>query len=58
LCDRSPLDCVGNSFAAVPETKLTLPRYGIAKVAFVVSDNTTLIDVAGPMQTFDQVQSP
>src|SRR5262249_3655203 len=27
------------------------------KVAFVVSDQATLIDIAGPMQTFDQVQS-
>lgn len=41
-----------------PEVKLTLPKSGVVKVAFVVSDNTTLIDVAGPMQTFDQVQSP
>jgi transcriptional regulator GlxA family with amidase domain len=44
--------------AEAPDMKLTLPKTGIAKVAFVISDNTTLIDVAGPMQTFDQVQSP
>jgi len=31
---------------------------GIVKVAFIVSDRATLIDIAGPMQTFDQVQSP
>src|ERR1700741_3321907 len=44
--------------AAAPEVKFTLPSSGVAKVAFVVSDNATLIDIAGPMQTFDQVQSP
>ncbi len=44
--------------AAPAETHLTLPKSGIAKVAFVVSDRATLIDIAGPMQVFDQVQSP
>ncbi|HWA92616.1 MAG TPA: DJ-1/PfpI family protein [Rhizomicrobium sp.] len=43
--------------ADVPE-KFTLPQSGVARVAFVVSDGATLIDVAGPMQVFDQVQSP
>jgi transcriptional regulator GlxA family with amidase domain len=43
---------------AADEARLTLPRSGIVKVAFVVSDNATLIDIAGPMQVFDQVQSP
>jgi transcriptional regulator GlxA family with amidase domain len=43
---------------AVTETKLALTPSGIMKVAFVVSDQATLIDVAGPMQVFDQVQSP
>jgi transcriptional regulator GlxA family with amidase domain len=38
--------------------KFVVPKSGIIKVAFVISDHTTLIDVAGPMQTFDQVQSP
>jgi transcriptional regulator GlxA family with amidase domain len=47
-----------NAAAAAPEVKLTLPSSGVAKVAFVVSDNATLIDIAGPMQTLDQVQSP
>jgi transcriptional regulator GlxA family with amidase domain len=41
-----------------PETRFTLPETGIVKVAFVVSDRATLIDIAGPMQVFDQVQSP
>jgi transcriptional regulator GlxA family with amidase domain len=41
-----------------PDTRLALPKSGIARVAFVVSDRATLIDIAGPMQTFDQVQSP
>ncbi|HEY8052407.1 MAG TPA: DJ-1/PfpI family protein [Steroidobacteraceae bacterium] len=43
---------------APAETPLTLPKSGIVKVAFVVSDQATLIDIAGPMQVFDQVQSP
>jgi len=47
-----------NAGATVPEVRLTLPKSGVAKIAFVVSDNATLIDIAGPMQTFDQVQSP
>jgi len=41
-----------------PDARLALPKSGIARVAFVVSDRATLIDIAGPMQTFDQVQSP
>jgi transcriptional regulator GlxA family with amidase domain len=41
-----------------PDAKLTLPSSGILKAAFVISDGATLIDIAGPMQTFDQVQSP
>jgi transcriptional regulator GlxA family with amidase domain len=44
--------------SATNEVKLPLPKSGNAKVAFVVSDRATLIDIAGPMQTFDQVQSP
>ncbi len=43
---------------AAAEARLVLPKSGVVKVAFVVSDQATLIDVAGPMQTFDQVQSP
>jgi transcriptional regulator GlxA family with amidase domain len=43
---------------APAEMRLTLPKSGIVKVAFVVSDRATLIDIAGPMQVFDQVQSP
>ena len=43
---------------AADEARLPLPKSGIVKVAFVVSDNATLIDIAGPMQVFDQVQSP
>lgn len=42
--------------ANAPVTKLTLPSSGVAKVAFVVSPRATLIDIAGPMQVFDQVQ--
>lgn len=44
--------------AEAPEKKFALPASGIVKVAFVVSNNATLIDIAGPMQVFDQVQSP
>jgi transcriptional regulator GlxA family with amidase domain len=44
--------------AATPDAKLTPPPSGKVKVAFMVSDNATLIDLAGPMQTFDQVQGP
>lgn len=43
---------------AADEARLVLPPSGIVKVAFVVSDQATLIDIAGPMQVFDQVQSP
>lgn len=43
---------------APAETHLTLPKSGTVRVAFVVSDRATLIDIAGPMQVFDQVQSP
>jgi transcriptional regulator GlxA family with amidase domain len=35
-----------------------LPPSGKVRVAFVVSDDATLIDFAGPMQVFDQVQGP
>jgi transcriptional regulator GlxA family with amidase domain len=38
-------------------TKLTIPASGTINVAFVISDDTTLIDLAGPMQTFDQAQT-
>ena len=41
-----------------PERKFEVPKSGIIKVAFVISDRATLIDMAGPMQVFDQVQSP
>ena len=44
--------------AEAPEKKLEVNSSGIMKVAFVVSDQATLIDIVGPMQTFDQVQSP
>lgn len=44
--------------AEAPEKKFTVSPSGVMKVAFVVSDRATLIDIAGPMQTFDQVQSP
>jgi transcriptional regulator GlxA family with amidase domain len=44
--------------AAPPETRLTPPKSGPVTVAFVVSDGTTLIDLAGPMQVFDQIQAP
>jgi transcriptional regulator GlxA family with amidase domain len=47
-----------SAFAAPPETRFTLPKTGPVRVAFVVSNNATLIDIAGPMQVFDQVQSP
>lgn len=44
--------------AAPPETRLTLPKSGLVKVAFVVSDGATLIDVAGPMQVFEEIPAP
>lgn len=44
--------------AAPPETRLTLPKSRPVKVAFVVSDGTTLIDVAGPMQVFGEIPAP
>src|SRR5437764_10075568 len=53
--------CAGSAKAAAneaPERAFALPASGIVKVAFVVSDHATLIDVSGPMQVFDQVQSP
>src|SRR3954452_780243 len=53
--------CAGSAKAAAdeaPERAFALPASGIVKVAFVVSDQATLIDIAGPMQVFDQVQSP
>lgn len=44
--------------AAPPEIRFALPRSGPVRVAFIVSDGTTLIDLAGPMQVFDQIQAP
>lgn len=44
--------------AEPPNERLSLPHPGELKVAFVVSNNTTLIDIAGPMQVFDQIQAP
>jgi transcriptional regulator GlxA family with amidase domain len=41
-----------------PEARLLLPKSGPVQVAFVVSSGTTLIDIAGPMQVFDQIQAP
>jgi transcriptional regulator GlxA family with amidase domain len=53
--------CAGRAAAAsaeAPEKRFALTPSGTMKVAFVVSDRATLIDIAGPMQVFDQVQSP
>ncbi|MFL6721676.1 MAG: DJ-1/PfpI family protein [Sphingomonas sp.] len=44
--------------AEAPEKKFPVNPSGVMKVAFVVSEGATLIDVAGPMQVFDQVQTP
>jgi transcriptional regulator GlxA family with amidase domain len=44
--------------AVPPEARLMLPKSRPVQVAFVVSPGTTLIDVAGPMQVFDQIQEP
>jgi transcriptional regulator GlxA family with amidase domain len=49
---------LGCATAAPTEQPLMLPKSGSVKVAFVISAMTTLIDVAGPMQVFDQIQSP
>ena len=48
---------VSPAAAALEEAKFPLPKSGTINVAFLIADDTTLIDVAGPMQTFDQVQS-
>jgi transcriptional regulator GlxA family with amidase domain len=44
--------------AKADDMKFSPPKSGVVRVAFVVSDQATLIDIAGPMQVFDQVQSP
>jgi transcriptional regulator GlxA family with amidase domain len=46
--------------AGVDQTELrfTMPKSAPVRVAFVVSNGTTLIDIAGPMQVFDQIQAP
>jgi transcriptional regulator GlxA family with amidase domain len=44
--------------AAPAEIRLLPPKSGPVRVAFVVSEGTTLIDMAGPMQVFDQIQPP
>jgi len=46
------------SFSKVDEPSLHVPSSGVIRVAFIVSNGTTLIDVAGPMQTFRQVNTP
>jgi transcriptional regulator GlxA family with amidase domain len=43
---------------AADEKRLPLPVSGPVRVAVVVSEGTTLIDIAGPMQVFDQIQAP
>lgn len=48
----------GAAAAAPHETRLTLPQSGPVRVAFIVSDGTTLIDVAGPMQVFEEIPAP
>jgi transcriptional regulator GlxA family with amidase domain len=53
--------CAGRAGAAsaeAPEKRFAVNSSGTMKIAFVISDRATLIDIAGPMQTFDQVQSP
>lgn len=53
------MSLVATCAAAAPaEVHLALPKSGPVKVAVVVSEGTTLIDIAGPMQVFDQVQGP
>jgi transcriptional regulator GlxA family with amidase domain len=47
-----------NRASAQTDARLVLPKSGVATVAFVISDQATLIDMAGPMQVFDQVQVP
>ena len=49
---------LGTWAAAADEAQLALPKSRPVRVAFVVSDMATLIDIAGPMQVFDQVVSP
>ncbi|HWZ63591.1 MAG TPA: DJ-1/PfpI family protein [Steroidobacteraceae bacterium] len=43
---------------APTEERLFVPTDRPVRVAFVVSEGTTLIDIAGPMQVFDQIQAP
>jgi transcriptional regulator GlxA family with amidase domain len=50
--------CATCAAAAPDEKHLQLPKSGPVRVAVIVSDMTTLIDIAGPMQVFDQIQSP
>jgi transcriptional regulator GlxA family with amidase domain len=56
LCARG--EAAGSPKPEALESRLQLPAGGVLKAAFVVSANFTLIDVAGPMQVFDQVQAP
>ena len=50
---------IANAIPAMAASdKLVLPKSGVVKVAFVISPGATLIDMAGPMQVFDQVQAP
>jgi transcriptional regulator GlxA family with amidase domain len=44
--------------STLSESPLTLPKSGTVTVAFVVSDGATLIDLAGPMQVFDDAAGP
>ena len=54
----SALLLASSAFAEVPDQKLTPPPSRPIKVAFVISDSFTLIDIAGPMQTFNQAWLP
>jgi len=59
LCAASAQGLATSSatFSQVAEPTLSVPPSSVIKVAFVLSDGTTLIDVAGPMQTFLQVNT-
>ena len=50
--------CPAAGYAEAPEVKLTLPQSGVVKVAFVISDQATLIDIVGPMTALGQAQAP
>jgi len=46
-----------STYSPFPERPLAPPKSRPIKVALLISQNTTLIDIAGPLQTFGQVRA-